>query len=143
MHFTARVLDRRHELHLQKLARPAGSTVQAHAGLELVSECMQALTSACLAGLSDIVAQRIVSRGALNWRRTAALAVCSDSITFQTAPLHACPPACHISWMTADLLSNLLARKSCSACRCIIGQYIDVLSLIGSACTATLLLRES
>ena len=37
--------------------------------------CVQALTSATLAGLSDIVAQRIVSRGALNWRRTAAIAV--------------------------------------------------------------------
>ncbi|CAL5219508.1 g1351 [Coccomyxa viridis] len=35
----------------------------------------KALTSATLAGLSDIVAQRIVSRGALNWRRTAAIAL--------------------------------------------------------------------
>ncbi|CAK0760882.1 hypothetical protein CVIRNUC_002809 [Coccomyxa viridis] len=35
----------------------------------------KALTSAGLAGLSDIVAQRIVSRGVLNWRRTAAMAL--------------------------------------------------------------------
>lgn len=43
--------------------------------LQAVCLCMQAITSATLAGLSDIVAQRIISRGALNWRRTAALAV--------------------------------------------------------------------
>ena len=55
---------------------------------ETLYECLQALTSATLAGLSDIVAQRIVSRGALNWRRTAAIAVRTDH-----APKHTVTPS--------------------------------------------------
>ena len=47
----------------------------------------QALTSAALAALSDLIAQRIVGKGPLNWRRTGALCIFGFCVERALSPL--------------------------------------------------------
>lgn len=119
----------------------ACSTGMREVALQAVCMCMQAITSATLAGLSDIVAQRIISRGTFNWRRTAALAVSlppTGWIACLPAPAHttACLLLHH---KKPDMCSILHIKRCCSSiyipcCSCLVLCGAGPASTTGSSC---------